>query len=732
MKKIFKFISFIILFVTLISTLILGVLFLMPSSVKFDEKKLINTENFIEIYDINNNVIEVTNLSKKQAKSTQLNNYTKNAFIAIEDKNFYTHKGIDVKRIFSAALKNLTSFSYKQGASTISQQLIKNTHLSQKKTIRRKIDEIKLALKLEKTFSKDEILEMYLNTIYFGENAYGIEQASKTYFNKPASNLTINESALLAGIIKSPSKLNPKQNFEGAINRKNLVLQKLNEQNYISNEDVIKLKNEEIKLDFDNNYEKDKSYIKGVLNEFSNFSQHKPYTFSNCKIYTKFNKYLQKVLVENNPEINTDYQSLILDNNTSAILAYYSTCGEIERNPASTVKPWLVYGPAINEKLISPLTQITDEQIDFNGYTPHNYGNKYYGNVSCEKALALSLNVPAVKLLQTVGVDTAKNYAKKMNFEINSNGLGISLGSFDNNVNLKTLTGAYSTFANLGLFKKPHFIEKIIDVNGNVIYEYNDKPINVFTSATASLVSKMLNTTVKEGTAKGLRSLPFEIYAKTGTNGFDNGNLDAYSIAYTKDHTFSCWLGNKDNKLMDNSITGSNHPTKALREIILQTYKNNSPHPMEFTDIIKLKIDKKTYETTGEITLCPCDDPNSYVESYFDINNQPTKTATNFESDKIVDYNINFNNDIVEINYNLTNNLNVEIVKIFNNKEEICYVGNKNYKEKLKNFGIYEFIIRPFTYKYGEKIYEKEIPLKKINFNKGNLIPTEFENWWNE
>ena len=149
MKKIFKFISFIILFVTLISTLILGVLFLMPSSVKFDEKKLINTENFIEIYDINNNVIEVTNLSKKQAKSTQLNNYTKNAFIAIEDKNFYTHKGIDVKRIFSAALKNLTSFSYKQGASTISQQLIKNTHLSQKKTIRRKIDEIKLALKLE-------------------------------------------------------------------------------------------------------------------------------------------------------------------------------------------------------------------------------------------------------------------------------------------------------------------------------------------------------------------------------------------------------------------------------------------------------------------------------------------------------------------------------------------------------------------------------------------------------
>ena len=204
------------------------------ASTRFDSTKLITFKENTVFYDNQNKKMADTTKHTVTVKLSDLPSHVKHSFIAIEDKRFYSHKGIDYRRIFSAAKKNVFSRSLKEGASTISQQLIKNTHLSNEKTIKRKLKEIKLTLELEKKYSKDEILEMYLNTIYFGDGAYGIQSAASNYFSKDARDLTIEQSALLAAIIKAPSTYSPFDNPEKALKRRNLVLRCMKEQGYIS------------------------------------------------------------------------------------------------------------------------------------------------------------------------------------------------------------------------------------------------------------------------------------------------------------------------------------------------------------------------------------------------------------------------------------------------------------------------------------------------------------------
>ncbi len=733
MVKFFKISLILILSILILVFSAVFIVFAIPSKVEFSESKLKKQENSVILYDKNKNEISVSSLNHLSGKEKEIPELTKNAFIAIEDKNFYSHKGIDVKRIFGALLKNVKSKSYKQGASTISQQLIKNTHLTSEKTLSRKIDEIKLARILEKKYSKDEILQMYLDTIYFGENAYGIEQASQTYFSKKASELNLNESATLAGLIVAPSKLNPKSNLVECRKRRDLVLSKMREQNYIDVKTEKTVKNEDIPLNYNDNYVTDKSFITATLNEFLSLREEKPYTYKNCKIYTEFDPDLQDVLIKSKPEIETDFQAMVLNNNSRLVNAYYSTCGEIKRSPASTAKPYIAYAPAIEEGLINEYTKILDEKTDFGGYSPNNYKDKYYGNVSAKEALSRSLNVSSVKVLNTVGIEKAKSYAKMLDIEVKSDNLGIALGAFENDITLLQSVGAYATFANLGEYKKPQYISYIEDLNGNIIYKNNNIEKQVFSKGTASIICDMLKETVENGTAKTLRTLNFDVYSKTGTNGLDSGNLDAYNLSFTKDKTFAVWMGNSNNSLMDNSITGSGYPTSTVREIILSVYKNKKPEKIKFEGVKSYVIDKKAYDENGEILIANKNTPKKYTfNGFFTEKNYPKIESTTFTKPKIVDYSLTFKDNIVNIKYKIEDLYKVEIIKRENETDSVVYDGRKEYFEELNTDFEVKYYLVPYVEGINGKVYGEKIFLGKINPKKDSLFdfPIIPKDWW--
>ena len=315
-----------------------------------DKNKLISTNLGVEIYNTTTNSTPIYYSSdKKVISSTYLQPHTLNAFISIEDKRFYEHNGFDLKRILKAILVNIKNKSKSQGASTITQQLVKNIFLNSEKTYSRKFDEILLSIKTEKNFTKDEILNMYLNSIYFGSNAYGIESASNLYFNKSANELDINQSAILAGIIKSPVYYSPINHPDKCFTRKNIVLKQMYDNGYISqqqyNENIIK----PVEVNFTkNNY--DNSYNQQVILEacdLLNISE-KELLRQELKIYTYLDSDIQTNIEQNilNSTFSGDKLSMVTDNN-GRVLAYfgdsYYNLSQMKRNPASTLKPLIIY-----------------------------------------------------------------------------------------------------------------------------------------------------------------------------------------------------------------------------------------------------------------------------------------------------------------------------------------------------------------------------------------------------
>ena len=415
MKKFLKIslLSIGIFLILIFSTYIL--IIINASKYKIDEKKLVNVDHSTVFLDSNGNELFSTSEGKEVAQFEEISDNVKNAFIAIEDKRFYSHKGVDYKALLRATLNNIKSFSFKEGGSTITQQLIKNTHLTNDKNIKRKIIEISLAKKLEKRYSKNEILEKYLNTVFFGENCYGIASASSHYFNKTPNELSVSESALLAGIVKAPSYYSINNNYDKTIERRNVVLKEMFNQNYITKEEYNFAKKEKIKV---SSKKYDFFSLERILTaEVEKNNRLLPYTKNVIK--TTINKYLQnntQEIISNHNE-QYDYTAVIIDKEFN-VCAYASTCIIPLRQLGSTIKPLLVYGPAIENNVISPASIFLDEKTNFNGYSPSNFNDKYYGNVSAREALTKSLNVPFVKLINMVGIEKSAEYLKKMDFSI--------------------------------------------------------------------------------------------------------------------------------------------------------------------------------------------------------------------------------------------------------------------------------------------------------------------------
>lgn len=705
----------------IVASVFASIFFSISRSETFDQNKLINANMKIEVYGDDGNLLSDKSLFNSQYISlSKIPKETVDAFISIEDKTFYSHNGINPKRIVKAILNNISKGKASQGASTISQQLIKNTHLSSEKTYSRKIKEISLALEMEKELSKDEILENYLNVIYYGNNIYGIENASQFYFSKSASELTLEEGATLAALIKSPGLFDPIQQKERCLKRRNLVLSEMEKDGKISQEVAQKARETDLVLKINETFDRGQNtYSQGAIMEAEEILKMpaKQIAIGKYKIHTFFSKEKQDALKAaiDAEELGFDQAGISINNSTHGIEAFYGKSAynvlKTKRQPGSTIKPLLVYAPALNENIISPATKILDEEININGYKPQNFEKTFRGHLSTREALSLSSNIPAVKILSYVGIPKAKRYATRLGIEFDEydNGYALALGGMTYGTNIKTLAAAYTTFANNGKFYGAKFIKKIEDENGKTIYEAKFVPDKVFREDSNYLMVSMMETSATKGTSKRLASLPFQIAGKSGTVGVGATNSDAFSVALTTKDTVATWVGD----LTGNNIgylTGGKAPTDMIKNYFKAIYKTETPKDFRVpSSITEVEIDALEYENNNIVQTANDFTPSRYkLTEVFSRFNLPKEKSTNFLkvepatlNGKIVNGNYVFEFDaqshITYELYRIENDEN-KLVKTFGGQNgKVTYTLPQSDKEskfflvsKIKNFSTNE------------------------------------------
>ena len=692
---------------------------------KLDESKLIRPNQSITICDENGNEIVSASASNKH-KSVEIEKLSKdtvNAFIASEDRTFYSHNGLNYKRMFKALYKNVVSRSFKEGASTISQQLIKNTHLSNDKTIKRKLNEIRLTKQLERVYSKDEILEMYLNTIYFGHNCYGLQSAAEFYFDKKAEDLSLTESATLVGLLTSPNNFSPFKNPEKSLKKRNLVLKAMLDCGFIDQIEYDKAIKTPLNAVQTVSGDKNSSYISAVFDELETLDLNVYDLTEGCKIKTYLNPSLQNLIEELN--YDTD-NAVIVTSLNGGVSAYKSTVGDAKRQPGSTIKPALVYAPAIEEKLVSPFTRILDEKVDFGGYSPENYDKKYHGYVTVADSLKYSYNVPAVKTLNSLTIDNAEKYLTRMNIalEDEEKNLSLALGGMKYGLSLKDIVDRYSIFQRGGTYAPSRFIKEIISKNGKAIYRADEFSNPVFSNGTCSLMNEMLIATSKSGTAKALANFKYDIATKTGTCGNSEGNTDAYAISYTSEHCIGVWLGDKDNKRL--KITGGGNCCDFVGDILNKLYTDHTPQKLDVSSgTSTVKIDAEDYYNNNKLILADDISPKlNVLEVKVLSGNEPKDKSTKFSSPSIVMPTISVQNGVVNIELCQTKYYAYLVNRRLNGKNKLIYDGKwQNCIKDTPAEGCYEYSVTPYYFDGENKIYGKEISLPPVNVNKDTTSP---------
>ena len=645
MKKFIKISLIIFTILLLVGLVALGLyissIYINARAIKLDENALSSPYISVQVLDSENKPIKEDNeINKSFASINSLSDNTKNAFISIEDKSFYQHHGVNYKRIAKAMINNIKARKLKEGASTITQQLVKNTQLTSEKTFERKIKEVALAQKIEAKYSKDQILEQYLNIIYFGNNCYGIESASNYYFSKSAKDLAVEEAALLAGLIKSPAKYSPIKNYDNALARRNLVLSEMNKDGLLSSQDYSRAISSDIKLNI-NSERKNRlnSYSQASIDEAEDILgiPARQIALKGYKIYTYQNEEKQKALNDalKAQDVNCDYAGIVINNLKHTVEAYVGNSNykilDSKRQPGSCIKPVLVYGPALNEDIIYPCSQILDEKTTISDYTPKNVGGVYHGYVSARESLSKSINIPAVKVLSYVGIDKAKAYAEEMGFDFDEkdDSYTLALGGMTYGVNLKQLVSSYSTFACDGKFAPTRFVAFITDKNDKLIYVNKNKERQVLREDSAYLLTDMLRTCAQSGTAKKLESLGLDIASKTGTVGKPGSkqNLDAWNVSYTKAQTCGVWLGNLDNTPI--TYAGGNQPTE-----IVKNYFAKAGDDSTFTQpssIIEKNVDSTELNENHRVVLANIYMPERYTQKeLFSSLNLPSDISEKF------------------------------------------------------------------------------------------------------
>lgn len=571
-----------------------------------------------------------------------------NATIAIEDRHFFNHQGFDYLRIAKAMYNNIKSGSKNEGASTITQQYAKNLYLDFDKTWTRKINEAWLTIRLETHYSKEEILEGYLNTINYG-GIYGVENASKYYFSKSAKELSLGEAAMLAGIPNRPSEFSPFVNLEAAKNRQKIVLLAMERDGYITSEQVETAYNEE--LQFDNKNDEDELnslmyYQDAVLEELKTIESIPASLLKTggLKIYTAFDFKAQEAIekaIKNNIDNDLQVASIVMDPNDGGVLglvggvdyskSQYNRALSNNRSVGSTIKPFLYYAALENNFTAS--TTFTSERTTFvfsenQTYSPTNYGDKYPNKeISLATAIAYSDNIYAVKTHLFLGSEVLVDMMKRVGVKEQLDAIpSLALGSQP--ISLLEMTNAYAILANEGHKVEPHFIKRVEDINGNVLYEYKSSNETVLNKSITYILNEMLANTSNPNyidytypTSYVIASKLTKKYAiKTGTTDYDH-----LVFGYNKDVVVGIWSGYDDNKELE-----SDDPinTKYAWADIIETYlkdKEDNWYTMP-NNVVGVLVNPQTGKLANK------DDKKSVIQYYL----KGTEPSNNYNLDDAI------------------------------------------------------------------------------------------------
>jgi penicillin-binding protein 1A len=506
--------------------------------------------------------------------------HTVHAILSTEDRRFYSHFGVDPIGILRAALSNVIARKTVQGGSTLTQQLAKNLFLSHERSLKRKIQEVLLAFWLEKNFTKDEILTAYVNRVYFGSGAYGIDAAARTYFNKSAKDLTLEESALIAGLLKAPSRYSPQNNPTLAKQRTQTVLLAMADAGYITQEDTKRT------LSLPNPFAKPKENLHTERYFTDWLMDQIPELIGgvneNITVTTTLDLSLQKkaedILVAKQgtmTERQVDQAAILLTNYDGEVLtmiggsnyskSQFNRAVQAKRQAGSAFKP-LVYLTAFSQGY-RPQDMILDAPITDGSYNPQNYKNSYAGEVTLSQALIESLNTPAVRLIKTVGISNVISIAKALGIESDLKvEPGLALGSSE--VTLSEIVEAYATIARKGKRIESFGLVSIDTEEGENLYTHKNRVRNLGLKSTPFLdVTALMENVIESGTGQGAK-LPFPAAGKTGTT---QNYKDAWFIGFTSDYVAGVWTGNDNNSAMK-GVTGGSLPAQLWRDTMREAH----------------------------------------------------------------------------------------------------------------------------------------------------------------
>ncbi|TLS35876.1 PBP1A family penicillin-binding protein [Pseudalkalibacillus caeni] len=625
--KKFLLIFFIVLLIGGIAGGVAAVTFIADAP-ELDPKLLKDAQTSV-IYDKNDEEIQNVSVGwvRDRKKISEIPELVQNAFISTEDVRFREHFGIDVRRIGGAVLANFKEGFGAEGASTITQQVIKNSFLSPEKSLKRKVQEAYLSVKLEQQYSKDQILEMYLNKIFFGNRAYGVAAAADIYYGKELKDLNPGEAALLAGLPKAPSYYNPYKNPDKAAERRNVVLGLMAKHNVITDEEAAKYKKVKVqdmlapKKEDEDKYQ---VFIEQVIDELLDIEglTEKDIYQGGIKIYTTLDPKAQDIA--ENAVNNYEYRDelirtgmVLLDTQSGAIRAIADTRKDDKiihyatgspGQPGSTIKPILDYGPAIEYEKWSTGHQIKDQKLVIDGTNIRNWDGNYRGHVSMREALRQSWNVPAVNTYLDIGPEKANDFANGLGMDMDKTYPVNAIGGFTHGTSPLKIAGAYAAFGNEGIYTKPYSVRKIVYPDNR---ELDTKPESAaaMSDYTAYMITDMLKTVVDRGTGTKANIPGLHMAGKTGTTNFDKGTREKYGIpsgktkdawfsGYTTEYTAALWTG--FNSIVDkdgNPHYLENQDTKIPQYLFKDIMSQLSNNPKDFQkpdSVVELAIEKDT------------------------------------------------------------------------------------------------------------------------------------------
>ncbi len=580
------------------------------SDIRFDAYKIINYSPNLttRIYDKNGKLL--ANIFDKQnrvyVKYKDIPPMVIESLVAIEDTLFFEHSGINMEAIFRAAIKDIKAMKFVEGASTLTQQLIKDTLLTRNKTIIRKLKEAMLAIRVDSMLSKEEIIERYLNQVYFGHGYYGIKTASLGYFHKQLDELDLKEIAILVGLPKAPSAYNPTRHLDLSLARANMVLNRLYKLGWIDKKQYMKTLDER-PIIFDDTLTRNQApyiideVIKKVGKKYHDLKTggYKIYLSVDLKLQNlakKALKYSYKNIIKRDNDINSTLNGamIVMDNHTGKILAMvggvdykkssFNRATQSKRQPGSSIKPF-IYQLALNSGYneatkIPDISRVYFDKQNDKEWTPRNYENNFEGLITLEDALVHSRNLATINLVNSLGLENVYKSLKFIGFKDVPYDLSISLGSFG--VSPYEFASKYTLFSNYGTMMKPLLITKIVNRFGEIeSFEPQGKLINE--PKQAFLIIDILKNVVLRGTGRNAKVQGIETAGKTGTT---NNFIDAWFCGFTPQIEVITWFGNDDNTPMKRRETGGRAAAPAFKYFV-ENYLKLHPETKRKFDIPK-------------------------------------------------------------------------------------------------------------------------------------------------